>query len=100
MAYQTLARFDPASVEDGRLYAVTAMRCTFQRDYSTVQTTMPEEGRRAEGRPHTFRAVLRRRVSDRMYLRTPNGAPGTWVVHYSDLVWITPTTETEEMADL
>jgi hypothetical protein len=98
--YETLARFDPASVEDGKLYAVTAMRCTFQRDGAVAQIPMPEEGRRWEGRPHTFRAVLRRRASDRMYLRTPNGAPGTWVVHYSDLVWITPTTETEEMADL
>lgn len=35
-----------------------------------------------------------------MYLRTPNGAPGTWVVRYADLVWIAPTTETEELVDL
>lgn len=100
MPYATLAAFDPSSLEDGKLYAVSAMLCTFQRDYSTIQTTMPEQGRRDEGRPHTFRAVLRRRVDDRMYLRTPNGASGTWVVRYADLVWIAPTTETEELVDL
>lgn len=100
MPYQTLAHFNPDSLEDGKLYAVSALRCTFQRDGAMAQILMPEEGRRREGRPHTFRAVLRRRASDRMYLRTPNGAPGTWVVHYSALVWVTPTTETAVLEDV
>jgi hypothetical protein len=102
VAYQTLARFDPASVEDSKMYAVTAMAVVFQRDYAVAQILMPEEGRRREGRPHTFRGVLRRRAEDRMYFRAPDGAPNQWTatVRYADLVWITETTVNAELADL
>lgn len=102
MPYETLKGFNLGSLEDSRMYAVTALRVLFQRDYAMAQILMPEEGRRREGRPHTFRGVLRRRAEDRMYFRAPDGAPNQWTatVRYSDLVWITETTTDAELADL
>lgn len=102
MPYDTLKSFDPSSLEDSKMYAVTALAVLFQRDRAVAQILMPEEGRRREGRPHTFRGVLRRRDTDRMYLRAPDGAPNQWtaVVRYADLVWIAETTAKAELVDL
>lgn len=102
MPYETLKSFDPDSVTVGRMYDTTAMVMLFQRDRSLVQIRMPEQGRIAEGRPHTFRGVLYSKAEDRMYFRAPDRAPNQWTatVRYRDLVWMIESDQTKEVADL